>query len=270
MRQFRDKNIIVTGAASGIGRLMALRLAEEGARVVVVDVNHLAACAVASEIHAQGGLAWAYALDVADLAAIEVLRRRLSHEIGRISMLINNAGIVHGGEFEKVELGAHLRTYQVNTLGLVALTHAFLDDLLASDEGHLVNIASASGFIGLPYGATYASSKWAVVGFSESIRLELLNRGVKHVRVTTVCPGYINTGMFQGVSAPLVMPMLQPERIVAKILHAVRRNQAFVREPFVVKHIDLLKGLLPLRLYDRLTTWLGVNASMLHWRGRNR
>lgn len=79
---------------------------------------HLAAFAVASEIHAQGGLTWAYALDVADLAAIEVLRRRLPHEIGRISMLIDNARIVHAGEVEKVPLDAHLRTCQVNTLRL--------------------------------------------------------------------------------------------------------------------------------------------------------
>lgn len=269
MRRFRDKNIVITGAGSGIGRLMALRLAQNGARIVVVDINHQAACDVASEIHAEGGLAWAHALDVADLQAIGAFRQRMVREIGRVSVLINNAGIVHGGEFEKVALDAHLRTYQVNTLGLVALTHTFLDDLLAGDEGHLVNIASASGFIGLPYGATYASSKWAVLGFSESIRLELLNRGVRHVGVTTVCPGYIDTGMFHGVHVPRVMPMLQPQQIVDKILQAVRQKRAFVCEPFVVKHLDLLKGLMPSRLYDWLSTGLGVNGSMLHWRGRH-
>ena len=112
----------------------------------------------------------------------------------------------------------HQLTYFINTLGPVALTHAFMSDFLSNTEAHIVNIASASGFVGLPYGSTYASSKWAMIGFSDSLRLEMLERGLKQVRVTTVCPSYIATGMFQGVKPPMMIPWLKPEVIVSMIL----------------------------------------------------
>ena len=136
--------------------------------------------------------------------------------VGPITSLINNAGVVFGGEFEQVELDQHLNTFRVNSEGLMATTHAFLDDLIQAKEAYLVNIASASAFIGLPYGSTYAASKWAVVGFSESLRLELAVRKIRHVHVTSVCPSYISTGMFDGVKTPLFSPMLTPKKVVEK------------------------------------------------------
>lgn len=152
----------------------------------------------------------------------------------------------------------------------MALTHVFFTDLLESSDSHIVNIASASGYTGLPYGASYASSKWAVIGLSESIRLELAERGFEQVGVTTVCPGYIANGMFAGMKAPMLLPFLTPERIVAKIMDGVEHNAPFVKEPFAVKSVDILRAALSQRWWDKTAKALGISTSMAQWKGHTR
>lgn len=268
MKSFKNKNVLITGSASGIGKLMAEKMAKREAIVFIVDMNLEAAEQTAKEIKSQGGKAYAFFANLGNLETMKKCRDDI-HSLGfHIDILINNAGIVFGGDFEKLELEKHLLTYKVNVEGMVSLTHLFFDDLKKSTEAHVVNIASASGFIGLPYGTTYASSKWAVVGFSESLRLEMLERGIQHINVTTVCPSYISTGMFTGVKAPLLLPWLTPETIVNKIIFGIEKNKAFVKEPFVVKWVDFLKGILPLELFTWANKILGVSTSMTHWKGR--
>jgi short-subunit dehydrogenase len=208
-------------------------------------------------------------MDVTDGAVIEQVRKAVRDEFGAIDILVNNAGIVHGGAFLDVPMSAHRRTYEVNTLGLVAVTHAFLPDLVQREDACLVNVASASGFVGLPFGSTYASSKWSVIGFSESIRLELEELGHRHVHVTTVCPSYVATGMFEGARPPMLTPLLSPETVALRIVDAMERGEPFVLEPSLVKSIPLLRGLLPLGLFDRASRVLGLQDSMRHWRGRS-
>ncbi len=269
MKNFTNKKILITGAASGIGKLMSSEFAKKGAIVLLVDINEAEADSVARSIKAQGGKAHSF---LADLGNLESLKKLLSdiHALGiEIDMLINNAGVVFGGEFEKLSLDKHLLTYKINVDGLVSLTHLFFNDLRKSPDAHIVNLASASGMIGLPYGSTYASSKWAVIGFSESLRLEFLERGIHNIHVTTVCPSYISTGMFHGVKAPMLLPWLKPETIVAKIIKGIENNSPFVKEPFIVKWVELLKGVLPLKIFTIVSKVLGVSTSMTHWKGRN-
>ncbi|MCK6596273.1 MAG: SDR family NAD(P)-dependent oxidoreductase [Bacteriovoracaceae bacterium] len=260
---------LVTGAASGIGRLMSLELAKRGALVALLDVNREGLLLVEKEIREANGTAHGFFADLSKVDSFLELKQEIHSRLGKISGLINNAGVVFGGEFEKTSLEKHQLTYLINTMGPVALTHVFMNDLLSGQDAHIVNIASASGFVALPYGSTYASSKWAMIGFSDSLRLEMLERGLKQVRVTTVCPSYIATGMFQGVKPPLMIPWLKPEVIVSKIFSGIESDLAFIKEPFLVKTIDLLKGLLPLGLYDSISKLLGVTTSMFHWKGRS-
>lgn len=269
MKNFSRKKILITGGASGIGRLMATTLSKRGAEIIVADINLEAASEVVTDIKRSGGKAHAFKVNLAEIESVKKLKSDVASSGLEIDILINNAGVVFGGEFEKETLEKHLLTYKVNVDGLVAMTHLFFDDLRRSADANIVNIASASGYVGLPYGTTYASSKWAVIGFSESLRVELLERKITNVHVTTVCPGYIKTGMFHGVKAPIVLPWLTPEQIVAKIILGIENNSPFVKEPFMVKTVDLLKGLLPLPLFTLVSRLLGVSTSMMHWKGRD-
>jgi len=268
VRTLSGRRVLVTGAGSGIGRALALRFAREGAEIVAADLREAAAAETASTIRATGGRAAGYSVDVTDPAAVAAFRHRLMADAGPIDVLVNNAGVVHGGAFLDVPLADHLATYRVNTEGVVIMTHAFLSDLMIRPESHLVQIASASAFVGLPFGATYASSKWSVVGFSESIRMELGQQGHRHVGVTAVCPSYVQTGMFDGARAPRFTPILTADRVADLTVRAVLGNRAFVLTPWLVKLTPMLNAALPRWLFDRLSGMFGVTTSMTSWHGR--
>jgi short-subunit dehydrogenase len=268
MRTLADKRILVTGAASGIGKALATRLAAERAELLLVDLNEPLLQATAAELAGRGARVRPYTLDVTDASRITGLREAVHRDGGPIDVLVNNAGLVFGGAFLDVPVEKHLTTYRVNTLGLMAMTHAFLPDLIAGRDGHVVNVASASSFIGLPFGATYASSKWAVLGFSESLALELDLLGHRHVHVTAVCPSYVSTGLFDGVQVPRFTRLLTAERVAELTVRAVLRNRPIMRTPWLVQVTPGLKGLMPFRLFYRMAGLLRVNTSMLHWRGR--
>lgn len=268
MRTLAGKRVLITGGGSGIGRSLAHRFAREGAEVALADLNAEAADQVAGDIRRQHGHADAFALDVTDAVAIARVRQEISAGGRPIDVLVNNAGVVHGGAFLDVPLDRHLATYRVNTLGPIMLTHAFLPDLIARPEAHIVHLASASGLLGLPFGSTYASSKWALIGFSESIRMELTELGHRHIGVTAVCPGYVHTGMFDGVRAPRLTRILTPDRVADLTVRAVLASRAFVLVPWLVRITPVLNAALPRALFDLLARAFGVNTSMASWKGR--
>ena len=268
MTTLSGKRTLVTGAASGIGKALAGAFAARGADLLLVDLNRDALDAVATDLAARGARVLAYPLDVTDTDGVLRLRDRIHAEGGPIDVLVNNAGVVFGGAFLDVPLARHATTYAVNVLGLVAMTHTFLPDLIGRPDAHVVNVASASGYIGLPFGATYASSKWAVIGFSESLQVELELQGHRHVHVTTACPSYVSTGLFAGVKAPFNTSLLTADGVAAMIVDGVLADAVVVRAPWLVKVTPFLKGVLPFRLFYRVAAWLGVNTSMMSWRGR--
>ena len=268
MSRLEGKRVLITGGAQGIGFEMAIKFADRGAQIVIADIDDEKLGQAKAELAARGVVVSGFQVDVTNPASIASLRAQIAAEVGPIDVLVNNAGVVFGGPFTKVSLDDHFKTYEVNVLGLVAMTHAFLDDLVARPEAHLVHIASASGFIGLPYGSSYASSKWAVIGFGESIRAELNLEGHEHVHHTIVCPSYIGTGMFHGAEAPKATNILEPAELAEKVVHAVERNKIHVLEPFMVKLTPILRDLLPTALYDRMAHLFGADTSMAHWTGR--
>ena len=269
MSKLDGKRVLITGGAQGIGFEMAIKFAERGADVVIADINEEKLAEATASLEERAIVAAGFQVDVTNPASIAAMRARLAAEVGPIDVLVNNAGVVFGGPFTKISLDDHIKTYEVNVLGLVAMTHAFLDDLVARPEAHLVHIASASGFIGLPYGSTYASSKWAVIGFGESIRAELQVQGHDHVHNTIVCPSYIGTGMFEGAEAPKATSILEPAYLAEKVVQAVERNKVHVLEPFMVKLTPLLRDLLPTGLYDKMSHLFGADTSMANWMGRD-
>jgi short-subunit dehydrogenase len=268
MRSLAGKRVFITGGGSGIGRSLALRFAREGAELHLGDLNLAAAEQVAREVAASGRSAKAWPLNVTDASAVAEVRRRMLEEAGPVDVLVNNAGIVHGGAFLDVPLHRHEATLNVNTLAVVAVTHAFLPDLLARPEAHIVNIVSASAFTGLPRASTYAASKWATLGFTESIRLELRELRQRHVHVTAVCPGYVGTGMFDGARALRLTRILTPERVADLTVRAVLANRVMVMTPWIVCLGPALRGILPRPLYDWTARLFGAPSSMAAWKGR--
>jgi all-trans-retinol dehydrogenase (NAD+) len=268
VRTLSGKRVLITGAASGIGKAVATRFGREGAHLLLVDLNAPQLESTAADLRRQGRTPETWTVDICDTSAIQAMRDSV-RATGPIDVLVNNAGVVFGGPFLDVPLERHLLTYQVNVLGLVALTHAFLPDLLSRPDAHIVNMASASGLIGLPHGSTYASSKWAVIGFSESLRLELEMHGHHNVHVTTVCPSYVSTGLFEGVRAPLTTRLLTAERLAERLTRGVLHDAIWVRTPWLVSLTPILKAMLPTRLFYGIAGVLGVNTSMTGWKGRD-
>lgn len=270
MQNLEHKRILVTGAGHGLGRDIACAFARAGAEVIATDRNPAGAEETAKLIEAERGCAAAYALDVTDLDAIRQFREQLHAERGPIDVLVNNAGVAFGGAFLDVPVENHLATYRVNALGMVAMTHAFLPDLIARPEGHLVIIASGSALIALPYASTYASSKWAALGFSESIREELRILGQRHVRVTAVCPSYIDTGMCDGVKLPRFTRMLRSPQVAAKVLRAVQTNRDLVLTPWLVYITPFTKAMLPPPLFRKVADFFGITNGMATWYGHEK
>ncbi|MEI6667857.1 MAG: SDR family NAD(P)-dependent oxidoreductase [Acidobacteriota bacterium] len=270
MRTLLGKVVIVTGAASGIGRGLAHRFAAAGGRIAIADLDAVGAQRVANEIVGLGGQAGAFGVDVTSATSARELRDAVLARMGAIDVLVNNAGIVHGGAFLDVPLEQHLATFRVNVEGLVTITHAVLPVLLTRPEAHVVTIASASSFVGLPFGTTYGASKWAALGFTESLRIELRQLGHTHVGLTAVCPSYVGTGMFSGVQPPRLTRWLTPDRVADLTVRAVLANKATVLTPWLVKLTPLLRGVLPRRVFDVVAAAFGVNTSMASWRGRSR
>jgi short-subunit dehydrogenase len=268
MRRLEGKRVLITGGARGIGRALAVQLAAEGANTVLADVEQALLPDAADAVRASAGRVSTYTLDVTDSVSIAELRERLIRDEGPVDMLVNSAGVVFGGPFLEVSMEEHFKTYRVNLLGLVAVTRAFLPDLISRPQAHLVNIASASGFIGLPLASTYASSKWAVIGFTDSIRLELKMQGHHHVRAVAVCPSYVSTGMFDGARAPRMTRILTPEKVARLTVRAIKRNRPYVLTPWLVKVTPPLKGLLPDTIFNLVAKVFGATSGMDAWHGR--
>jgi short-subunit dehydrogenase len=268
MREISGKRVLITGGAGGLGHAIARRFAADGAELVLTDVVAATLDDMVADFVKRGVACRGYIVDVTDPTAVAAVRDRLHDEAGPVQVLVNNAGVVHGGAFLDVPLEKHLHTYRVNVEGAVTMTHAFLGDLIASGEGHLVNVASASGFVGLPFGSTYASSKWAVIGLGESLRLELKKLGHKHVGVTSVCPSYVDTGMFAGVRPPKLTRFLTPDAVAEEVVAAVRHSRPFVLEPWIVKLTPFLVNTLPQPVADLVSDAFGATTGMRSWHGR--
>jgi len=268
MRSLQGKRVLITGAGRGLGRALAWHFARAGAEILATDREPDLLETLLREFLQAGLRIHAYPLDVTESSAILALHERIRAEVGPIDVLINNAGIVQGGPFLEVPLTKHRQTFEVNLLGLTAMTQAFLPDLIGRPESHLVNIASASAFVALPWGATYAASKWAVLGFTDSLREELLLLGHRHVGVSAVCPGYIDTGLFAGAKPPLLTSLLSADRVAAAVVRAVRRKQQLVVLPWTVGLLLAGLKLVPRQMFHVVCRWLRVNTSMVEWKGR--
>ena len=259
--------VLITGAGSGIGRLMALDAAARGAAEILIwDLSADSGDAVRDEITAAGGQARSFEVNVADSAQVETVAERT----GPVDILINCAGIVTGKKLLDADADAIRRVYDVNTLALYWTTKAFLPGMLERDRGAVVTIASAAGLTGVARQTDYSASKWAAVGFTESLRSELRAEGSR-VGTLVVCPFYINTGMFDGVRTkfPRLLPILEETDVSTRVLDAIESGREQLVMPPLVRLVPGVR-LLPTRAFDTVMDFLGVNQTMDHFTGRTR
>lgn len=225
---------IVTGGASGIGLALGRQLAAGGARVVLADRNEEALERAAATLGKEGGEVEGRVLDVTDRQAVHAVFGDVARRHGKLDLVFNNAGVGMGSEATDVT-PEHWRTIlDVNLHGVIHGVEAAYPRMLRQRSGHIVNTASIAGLVPVPGELPYATSKFAVVGLSHTLRAEAADFGVQ---VSVVCPGVVATPIFD--SSPLVgfdkdrvlavWPKgIDPERCAARILRGVRRNQATI------------------------------------------
>jgi NAD(P)-dependent dehydrogenase (short-subunit alcohol dehydrogenase family) len=247
MNKFKDKIVIVTGAASGIGRALSEELSRAGATIIMADIHREGLEQIASKLTAGGGRAHTAHLDVTQEAEVQALIDKVMSEHGRLDYIFNNAGIAIAGEVRDLSLDHWRRIIDVNLMGVIYGTNAAYLAMIKQGFGHIVNTASLAGLVGFPTMIPYVTTKYAVVGLSTSLRAEAETFGVK---VSVVCPGFIQTGIFNAATyvhssqeellARLPFKLIGASEAARAILRGVAHNKAVIVFPF----------------YGRLVWWL--------------
>ena len=269
MSEIAGKHILITGAASGIGRLVGLKMAALGGRVTGLDINAERLEQTVAKLKQVGREpAHGFVCNVAKRDEVYRIAAETQAAAGPVDILINNAGVVTGKRFldlpdEKIEA-----TFAVNTLSLFWVTKAFLPAMIERNRGHVVTIASAAGIIGVAKLADYSASKFAAVGFDESLRVEL-RQLAPGVQTIVVCPFFIDTGMFKGVRTrfSFLLPILKEDYVASRIVQSIKYNQRRLIMPRMVYAVAPMR-LFPVGLFDWVASFLGVNASMDDFVGR--
>lgn len=246
-KSLEGKVVLVTGGAGGVGQELAIRLAREGAKVVIWDVNEKALEKVKSKIEEEGHKIFAYTVDVTERQIVYKYADILKADLGPVDILINNAGIVCGQTLLEIPDYMIEKTYKVNILAHYWTTKAFLPYMLKKGTGHIVTVGSLTGLLGTYKCTDYSASKFATVGFHESLLTELKTHGHDKINMTLICPYFINTGMFDGCK-PRNLDMLEPRDVAKRIITAIKREEVFVTMPSAMRYILPLKSFIPAKL----------------------
>jgi len=258
IRYFQGAVAVVTGAASGIGKALSLALADQGANVVLCDLQEDLLAEVYDESIKRGREPLQICVDVRDPESVKgALHQALDH-YGRLDLVFNNAGIVVEGTIEQHSIEDWNQIIDINFKGVVHGVHNAYSIMKDQGFGHIVNTASLAGLIPVPKVIGYTATKHAVVGLTRVIRIE----GAKYgIRATAVCPGQVRTPILQGGKFGRVSntqpdtessrALLEPDELAAKILQQVKRNKRLIVEPLSAKRVTIVNKLLP-GLYEKI------------------
>jgi all-trans-retinol dehydrogenase (NAD+) len=268
-KNLAGQRVLITGAASGIGRRMAFILADMGCKIVILDINQDGLTKVAAELKAKNAEVSTYQVDLSQREQIYTVCDQVLAKEGKVDILINNAGIVSGKKFLETSDEMCQKTLDVNIGAHFWLCKKFLPPMIAANKGHLVTIASMAGHVATAGLADYCASKFATVGFDEAIRVELRAQGHTGVKTTCVCPYYINTGMFEGVTSkfPAILPILDEKYVAETIINAVRMEDEMVMMPKFFWTLPLIRAL-PMPLQAVVFDAFGGHESMTDFKGR--
>jgi NAD(P)-dependent dehydrogenase (short-subunit alcohol dehydrogenase family) len=242
VRDLRGKNVFLTGAASGIGRAVAVRAAREGATLFLTDVNQQGLNEVVAEITEAGGdVAYAAPVDVADHDGVRAMAAEITNDHGSMDVVMNIAGIASWGTITAMPHSTWRKVVDINLMGPISVLEYLVPPMIeAGRGGHVVNVSSAAGIIGMPWHAAYSASKFGLRGVSEVLRFDLARHGIG---VSLVCPGGVDTGLTETVSiagvdnhspqfrklqARFKKRAVTPEQAASSILWGIRKNKYWV------------------------------------------
>ncbi|CAL8337222.1 unnamed protein product [Lota lota] len=242
--------VLITGSGGGLGRLFAQEFSKHGAEVVLWDTNTASNEHTAKLVRDMGGKAHAYTVDVTSRQDVYRSAETVREDLGRdVTILVNNAGVVAGKRMLDCPDELIERTMKVNCHALFWTVKAFLPQMKAQNHGHIVTIASVLGLFSTPCVEDYCASKFAAVGFHESMAHELLAEEVDGVKTTLVCPYIVDTGMFQGCKireeVEMILPPLDPQYCVEQAMNAILIDQPLVCIPRLTYLPFLSRALLP-------------------------
>lgn len=269
MKQLLPSDVIlITGGAMGLGKEMAINFIKHGAKSLVLwDLNADALEKTKNELQTNHVKVYTYVVDVTDRHKVYSEAEKVKNDVGMVTYLVNNAGIVSARELCDIPDEMIEKTFAVNAISHFWTLKAFLPDMIKSNRGHVVTIASMAGHAGLHYLTDYCASKFAAVGTHEALRAELACKGVSGVDLTCICPYFINTGMFAGVSARF----LEQSDVARDTVLAVLTRQDTLLLPSSLKYVILLSKIFSTELnafsapafidQEAMATFVGRNKS---------
>ena len=268
MKDFHDRVCVITGAGSGIGRALALELAGRGARLALSDINADSVAATAEQVRARGAEAESYGLDVASRVAVYGHAEEVRERFGAVNMVVNNAGVALAKDVLETPIEDYEWIMGINWWGVLYGSKAFLPHLIASGDGYVVNVSSVFGLFAVPGQSGYNAAKFAVRGFTEALRQEMLMSG-HPVGVSCVHPGGIQTNIARDArsdkntsqeldDAFRKVARTTPESAAATIVRGIERRRA-----------RILIGA-DARALDAMTRVLGSGYQSLVWRATKR
>jgi short-subunit dehydrogenase len=269
MSEIKNKTVLVTGGAAGIGRQIGELCLQQGAgRLIIWDIDRKKLEETFDSLVTGNVEIHVYPVDVSRLDEIMTAAADIRRKWGGIDILFNNAGIVPGNKLFYEHSHHDIdKTMRINADAPMHVALEFLPGMIEKKSGHIINISSAAGMIANPRLSVYCASKHAVIGWGESLRIEL-EKISPNLHVTTVTPTFISTGMFAGVRSPLI-PLIRPEAAARRIMRGVRKNKIFVRLPWIVYSVPFFKGILPQRIMDFLAGKIfGFHRSMDTFKGK--
>ncbi|XP_041981860.1 estradiol 17-beta-dehydrogenase 11-like isoform X2 [Aricia agestis] len=244
-KDLSDKIALVTGGGGGLGSLIALRLARLGCVVVLWDINKQGLEDTVKLVKGVGGRCYGFYVDLASREDIYRVTKKVQEEVGRVSLLVNNAGVLSGHYFLETPDNLIQRTFDVNILAHCWTVKAMLPAMIEHNDGHIVTIASMAGHVGVSKLVDYCSSKSAACGFHDALSTELNQIGATGVHTSLVCPYFIRaTGMFETVNSRLV-PTLSSNEVADRVVHAIRTNEPVAIIPAYFRWFMPFKWLLP-------------------------
>ncbi|KAH8419248.1 hypothetical protein KR222_000096 [Zaprionus bogoriensis] len=236
---------LITGGGNGLGRLLAERLGKMGTKVIIWDINKKGIAETVEIVQEAGGYCKGYVVDISKKEEVYKAADVIRAEVGDVTLLINNAGVVSG--LHLLDTPDHLieRSFNVNVMAHFWTTKAFLPKMIENERGHIATIASLAGHVGISKLVDYCASKFAAVGFDEALRLELEVLGHTNIQTTCICPFFIQaTGMFDDVNARWV-PTLNPNDVADRVISAIKKNEKLAVIPGFLKFLLSFKWTFP-------------------------